>query len=101
MTQANKMMTSMMVVLVCGGIALGQAAPKHPMNAGLTTPAAYAQKLPQETLAKHPEIVVTMMHANHQTGPPTSSSRLISAALARFGMKTICAASTPIRATWR
>ena len=25
MTQANKMMTSMMVVLVCGGIALGQA----------------------------------------------------------------------------
>ena len=82
MTQANKMITSMMVVLVCGGIALGQAAPKHPMDAGFTTPAPYAQKLLQETLAKHPEIVVMMMHVQ----PPNRAANVVIASnIGRFG----------------
>src|SRR6202022_3714154 len=82
MTQANKMITSMMVVLVCGGIALGQAAPKHPMDAGFTTPAPYPQKLVQETPAKQPEIVVMMMHVQ----PPNRAANVVIASnIGRIG----------------
>jgi hypothetical protein len=82
MNVVNKLMACTIGVLVCGGIVLAQAVPTHPMDAGFTEPAPVAQKLLQETLAKHPEVVVMMMHVQ----PPNRSKNVVVASnIGRIG----------------
>ncbi len=69
-------------VLAYGGIVLAQAAAKHPMDAGFTKPAPTAQKLLEETLAKHPEVIVMMMHVQ----PPNRAKNVVVASsMGRIG----------------
>ncbi|MDP9050569.1 MAG: hypothetical protein M3O31_07585 [Acidobacteriota bacterium] len=82
MKAVKKSMACTIGVLVCGGMLLAQAAPKHPMDAGFTKPAPEAQKLLEETLAKHPEVIVMMMHVQ----PPNRSRNVvIASSMGRIG----------------